>query len=84
MKGVKFFVKKFLIILIKPLFQFPIIICNAFITLIVEEQAERQTVSFLMLYYTRTTFFVIWASSFRANTFFRTRHLLFLRYVIIF
>jgi len=71
------FLKKTIILFFKPLFQLAIIICQAFITLIIEEQTKRQAVRFPVFDNTITTFAMIRASLFRTSTFFyvRTRHL---------
>ena len=55
--------------LLKPFFQFPIIILNAFIAIVVYKQAEGQTVGISVLFYAGTAFAVIHASRYRTSTF---------------
>ena|GEM_PF-5682827 len=60
----------FSLFVFKPYFQFPIIVFHAFVALVVEEQAKRQTICVFVFDYASTTFSVIGASRFRTSTLF--------------
>ena len=61
-------------VVFKSFFQLVVIVGDTFIAVIVEEQAKRQAIRFLVFYHASTAFFVIRAGCFWTRTFFHARH----------